>query len=431
MSSLTHDWWRPKPVRGAALGRPRRSDLPYWGLLGFTLVLLLSPQTMMPFLKPLRPAMLAAGLAIGAVVLERFLTRRRIFVAEREVWLALTLVVWSLLTMPFSVWPGGAFEVLKTNFIKSVMIFWLISTVVDTERRLRNLFWLLSVVSVLLSITAIKNYVQGVFISGHAVERIVGFDAPLTANPNDLALMLLLIAPMVVAVALTTHKRSVRWFLSGVLGLLVVAVIATFSRAGFIVMVTLFGIYVVKMLDGPKKSWALAAVAAAFLALPLLPARFVGHLETITDSSTDTTGSAQARWTDAEAATRYIADNPLIGAGLGMHTTAIVPYGGTWRAAHNVYLEQAADLGLPGLALFVWMLVGCWRGVRRAQRSSVRHAPALYRMTEALELSIAAFALGAMFHPISYHFYFYYIAGLAVAARTIADGLQGGRAWAK
>jgi hypothetical protein len=32
-----------------------------------------------------------------------------------------------------------------------------------------------------------------------------------------------------------------------------------------------------------------------------------------------------------------------------------------------------------------------------------------------------AFAVEAVFHPVAYNFYFYYIAGLAVALRTVCD----------
>jgi hypothetical protein len=37
----------------------------------------------------------------------------------------------------------------------------------------------------------------------------------------------------------------------------------------------------------------------------------------------------------------------------------------------------------------------------------------------AVEVSLAAFAVAGMFHPVGYHFYFYIIAGLAVALGTL------------
>jgi hypothetical protein len=43
----------------------------------------------------------------------------------------------------------------------------------------------------------------------------------------------------------------------------------------------------------------------------------------------------------------------------------------------------------------------------------------------AIQVSLVAFAVAALFHPSAYHFYFYYVAGLAVAARAIAEGQRG------
>ena len=47
------------------------SALPFWALLGFTFVLLIAPQNIVPALAPLRLGMVAAGTALGAMVIDR------------------------------------------------------------------------------------------------------------------------------------------------------------------------------------------------------------------------------------------------------------------------------------------------------------------------------------------------------------------------
>jgi hypothetical protein len=42
----------------------------------------------------------------------------------------------------------------------------------------------------------------------------------------------------------------------------------------------------------------------------------------------------------------------------------------------------------------------------------------LFQYGVAVEASLVAFAVSGMFHPSAYHFYFYIIAGLAVALGT-------------
>src|SRR6185436_10047390 len=94
-----------------------------------------------------------------------------------------------------------------------------------------------------LATKGIQNYLSGVYVHGgvdEAVKRIIGYEAPLTQNPNDLALVLNLILPLTVALLLITQTPLARICLFGVIGLQVVAIVVTFSRAGFLTLATTF-----------------------------------------------------------------------------------------------------------------------------------------------------------------------------------------------
>jgi hypothetical protein len=43
----------------------------------------------------------------------------------------------------------------------------------------------------------------------------------------------------------------------------------------------------------------------------------------------------------------------------------------------------------------------------------------LFYLAEGIQLSLLAFAVAAFFHPVGYHVYFYYLAGLAVALKNV------------
>jgi hypothetical protein len=45
----------------------------------------------------------------------------------------------------------------------------------------------------------------------------------------------------------------------------------------------------------------------------------------------------------------------------------------------------------------------------------------LFCLAEGLQISLIAFAVAAPFYPAAYHFYFYYMAGLAVAVRSVYE----------
>jgi O-antigen ligase len=160
-----------------------------------------------------------------------------------------------------------------------------------------------------------------------------------------------------------------------------------------------------------------AALAGTFLALPFMPAGYTDRLLTLSAIDADPTGSAQARWGGTVAALEHAAEHPILGAGLGMNILVLnESVGTTWRAVHNTYLEYAVDLGLPGLALFVLLLGSCWRSARATRRIA---GPVLGQLAEGIEISLVGFTVAAFFHPAAYEFYLYYIAGLAVATKTV------------
>jgi putative inorganic carbon (HCO3(-)) transporter len=167
----------------------------------------------------------------------------------------------------------------------------------------------------------------------------------------------------------------------------------------------------------------LTGLLLAFLALPLLPPGYGERLATVTDVESDPTGSAQARTRDLAVATSYVFDHPLLGAGAGMNMLALNDLrGSTWREVHSVYLQYAVDLGLPGLALFLCLLGTSYAAARGAARraAATPGGAGLSALAEGIEVSLVGFAVAAFFHPVAYQFYFFYVAGLAAAARALS-----------
>ena len=411
-------WWARAPMARTS------SAIPVVALGGFTFVLLMAPQTAFPLLARMRIALVVAGVAIAALVVDRVARRQPVLTVPRGAWPAVLLGSWALATAPLSYWPGGSVGLFRDLFVKSLIVMWLIASVVDSTRRLRRLTWLLCALGGLLALTGIKNFATGSFVAGGApgAERIAGFDAPLTGNPNDLALMLNLLLPLTVALLLASRGRGARLLLAIIIGLEVVAIVATFSRAGFLTLAVVGTLQVVHTQRAWRKVAAIGAVAVGLALVALVPGGYALHLGTVTDISSDPTGSAQERLALMGAAVRVIVEHPLFGAGLGMNVIPITEDMGGWRTVHNVYLQIAADLGLVGLALFLVLVIGCvWhvRTVRREREGLGSRRDELGHLARGIELSLVAFGIAAMFHPSGYHFYVYYIGGLALAARAI------------
>ena len=284
--------------------------------------------------------------------------------------------------------------------------------------------WTLSLAAVPPAVIGVRNFLAGVFIiEGRSVKRIVGSEGLFYENANDLALLLNLILPLTVALLLMERGRLVRLLLAGVVLVDVLAVILTFSRAGFLTMATTCGLYCWRLSRRAERGWAVIAIVLALAALPLLPPGYIDRINTITSSETDPTGSAQLRWADTFAAVSFVLAHPIVGAGVGMDVLVLnEERGPLWVAVHNVYLQVAVDLGLPGLILFLMLLLGTIRGVRIVRRGAAGDPVFrdFFHLAEGLEISLIGFAVAALFYPVAYHFHFYQFAGLGVAIQAIS-----------
>jgi len=425
IDSTSTEWWRPDFADQTTVEEvpgERDSAVPFWALIGFTFILLISPQTYLPPLRSIRPALLMAAVAITAYLFDQLIHRRPILRLTREMRIIAWLVGWAIITIPFSYWVAGSVSVLTDSYLKTLTVFWLICATVNRLTRLRQITWGLTLMGVPIAVTAVQNYLLGSLIP--EAQRISGYEAGLAANPNDLALMVNLIFPLTMALLIGSRKPVTRFILLIILFLDILAVIVTFSRGGFLTLATLFVMYLWKFRNRFERKWITAVFLTALLCIPFLPSAYWDRLSTMTNIGSDLTGSAQERWTSMVAAVIFVVKHPIVGAGLGMDTLAMnQERGAIWREIHNVYLQYAVDLGIPGLILFLLLLVACIRSATQVQRQSAR-IPALRELfffAEGVQISLLVFSLAAMFHPVAYQLYFYYMAGLAVAVRTVYE----------
>jgi O-antigen ligase len=295
---------------------------------------------------------------------------------------------------------------------------------VTSLARLRLAAWLLTCMAIGLGFFAVYNFMTGAMIDqGVNQDRVVGNEGALTKNPNDLALMVNLLLPLTVGLFLASKEAWERFVLFAAIGIEAGTVVLTYSRGGAITLGVIVLAYLWKLRGRRERSWIYAGLVAAVLALPLLPSSYFDRMSTITNVQADRTGSAQERIADMIVAAKTVLDNPVIGAGMGMNMIAMREARGGWLPVHNVYLELGLDLGVFGLALFLVLMWSCIRAAARIQQDGV--PPELYFLGQGLQISLIAYATAAMFHPVSYQYYFYYIAGLAIGARTIFGTVHG------
>jgi len=427
------DWWRP--VQRAPEAAPKRKarktpggELTRWSLIGFTVVLLLAPQEQFSVLAPLRLAVLSVAAAVLAYAYGQLSQKQPLLELSPEVVLVLLLIGWATLTIAFSHWPGGSVSFLFDRYLKSVVMFLLLAHALTDLRQLQSITWCLVLCAVPLTLTTLVNYVTGTTL-GEDTNRIAGYSSGMTSNPNDMALTLNLILPVCLALLLGSRNSFAKLVLAGVAVLIVVAVIATFSRSGFLTLAFIGVCYAWLLRKRPQRVWIPIIIIVGMFTLPLVPASYFDRLDTIVNIQEDPTHSAQTRLDDMKVALDLALSKPIVGSGIGMSLLALnEARGAEWTDVHNVYLQLAMDLGFLGLLLFVLLWVRCLQASGRAVNAGEpdETSEQLTFLGEALCVSLLAFAFAAMFYPVAYHSYFYYFAGMGVAAGRIAGRSAGG-----
>lgn len=419
-TSISSTWpYVAAAPRATAQRRRGPGRVAFGGLVALTLVAIFAPQEWVPALADARPGLIATAVGVIAVVLERLKRGERLVPRERELYVIIGLAAWALVTAPLSYWPGGSLAMLFDFAAKSFVVFWLVVQVVTTPDRHWRICWAVVLLTFPAAEAGIENFVNGFMMAGS--DRILGYRAGITANPNDHALVMNLVLPLAVALLVASRRPAVRLVLVGLIATFVASTVVTFSRGGFIQLAMIVVVYLVKLWRQGRRGWAAAAVVLACLAFPALPGRYVTRITTMGDIEADASGSAQERYRDLGAAVRYFVAHPIVGAGIGQAALAMnVERGATWRVVHNVYLEYGVELGVPGLTLFLMLLLFTLQNAARARRAALRLGDRrLFSIAEGVQVSLLGFVAAAPFHPGGYNFLFFYIAGLALAIRRL------------
>ncbi|KZB81053.1 O-antigen ligase family protein [Amycolatopsis regifaucium] len=242
------------------------------------------------------------------------------------------------------------------------------------------------------------------------------------ADPNDLAYFLVAAIPL-----LFVAGRGSRWRLAVVVlagAVLVAGAMATFSRGGVLGLAAATGWLTLRRVL-PWRALAVGVVAVATLLMgaslfagPRLE-RAVEEKTFIAASNVDT---RELRW---QAAVRMVAEHPVSGVGPGGFREAYAAESHNAEideqtpVAHNMYLEVAAELGLPGFALFGTVIgiagVVSERAIRLAAWSSSFRIEVV-----AIQASLLAVLVMSTFLSEQYYLPLWSLAALAVAAEIRA-----------
>src|SRR5215831_12319470 len=268
------------------------------------------------------------------------------------------------LLMPTAASPKDSLDTLTDTYLKTVIVFILMVNLIDTRRRLFSLWKLVVVCGAALGLGAIRSYMRGEFTAqGLRIEGLVG---GMFENPNDLATALDLLLPFAVLLTLIS-KGLARLFYLGCAAVLTIGVLVTLSRGGFLGLIASSGVLLWKLGKGRRLKTMLGAALVCGILLAVLPGGYGARIATIFNTEEDQTGSAQVRRELMERAASIAIKRPIVGVGMGnFHIYSIHE-----QAAHNAYLEIAAELGWMGVAAYLIVIFAPFRSLLRIERQTM------------------------------------------------------------
>ncbi len=393
----------------------RGHALSVFGLFLFTFVLYFRPYELSPSLKFLTNSAFWIALFTLIIYLPTQLgLEGNLTVRPREINLALLLAVAGLFSIPFATDPlvawAGFIDYLKVIVMLVVMV-----NVVRTEKRLRALILLALVASCVTSLAAVNDYRLGRLVLGQR-ERIEGLIGNLFDNPNDLALHLVTMIPIVVALLLATRSLSKKLVYLACVVLFSAGVIATTSRGGFIGLACVASVLAWKL---ARRYRVLLGAAGLVLILSMV---VIGPLDFRSRMNKGNDASATARTGELKRSVFLMLHHPVFGLGINNY----VLFSNTNHATHNAYTQVGSEMGIPAMLIYILFLVTPLRRLAEVRRTRLaQQRGRLYYLAIGIETSLIGYMVTSFFLSVAYLWYAYYLVGYAVALRRLAEqGLE-------
>lgn len=237
-------------------------------------------------------------------------------------------------------------------------------------------------------------------------------------DPNDLAVALVVAVPLLVAVLGGERRPTPAMRALGVLAavLLVAGAAATFSRGGALALAAAVTwllvrrVLPVRVLVGTLAGTAVVVAGTAQFAAAKL-SRALQEKTFIAASNVDT---RELRW---QAAARMLANHPVLGVGPGGFRGAYAAASHNAElaeqtpVAHNMFLEIAAELGLPAFCAFIGLIAVAFVAAERVLRAGRDRAAMV-----GVQAALLAVAVGATFLSEQYYLPIWLLPALAIAA---------------
>jgi O-antigen ligase len=353
---------------------------------------------------------LFAPLALLVVLAETARGRARIAPAAPLGWVA-AYVLWAFASGLWTISLGGT-KFLLSSLVLALAYMIAFAALLSTRRELERVLYTLAAAGLAFGLFATATFVLNPSRKSGAV-----------GDPNFFAAYQVAVLPLVLVLAAEARSRWLRLCLVGTALVVAVSILASISRGGFLALAATTLVLLILPAGAIFTTRAQKAVVlivvmagtaiAAQKGTNVLPRLNIAYAE-LTGASTSQTREARGsgRVNIWLAAKTTIRERPLLGVGYGAFTRVsndlmrrtpgvdlenfeLVPRG---SAAHDAFIESTAELGIPGLLLFLGLLISMARLLRRtAARARVAGEWFTMRVANAVLVSLVGWSVASIF----------------------------------
>jgi O-antigen ligase len=401
---------------------------PFLGLLVFLAIHFAQPAELVPALAPLRIELVYGACLITILMVRRAKDPARTpLLADRILYASVLLVGAGVLSVPFSVWRGGAVETV-IEMIKLITLMFLIRLLVDTDDRMRRLLWLMVLIATWIAGSTLYSFYHGMYYhltyNMGNLNRAEGINS-IVGGPNELGGFLLALLPLLIALLRTTRSFRARLLLvaCGITSLMAIAL--TGSRIAVIGLLVIAAFYTLRSEN--RMLTLIGSLAIAILLWSWMPPEYRVRYLTVQEyaEGAKLDDSNQFRLQVWAAGWQIFLKYPIVGVGAGQFKTAygVIYLAGrhmAWMQPHNLLLEIACELGLVGVGVFGIFLLQLLRGIKVAlQQKANPQAKLNYQMALACSVMFVGVAILSIVGHTLYRPYWYLLGGFVAANRGI------------
>jgi hypothetical protein len=292
----------------------------------------------------------------------------------------LILIIYSLATLPFTMWPGSVLREGLPTLIRMASFLYFCSFLLTTWKRLRLfvLVWLGCEIfrmlqPVYLHVTE-GYWGDATYLGdGDFMSRLAGAPGDIV-NPNGLGYIVASALPFMHYLAMEQRRWWIKLGYVGVLLLMLYGLALTGSRSA--VLAVAIDVILIAWRSKYRLTVFGLIVVGIMVSVNFMSADQLDRYESIFSSHTKGAKTAHGRVSAMFADFELGLERPVFGFGLGTSKEANWNMRHDRYIAHNMYAEVLIELGLVGLGIFISYLVSIGKCISDSFRFMARAPPA-------------------------------------------------------